>query len=130
MDGRKAFGEILRDARVRQGRSQDQLAILVGLRQQSVHEIEIGVRRVSEHRVELFARALEIPRTDFIDAWVAAEGGARLDLPPDAHPLARQVFVGLAQHWDDLVRADDAVARGALSVMRWALSRVSAARAR
>ncbi len=122
---RLAVGELIRARRKALDLSQDGLAILVGLTQTPIGEIELGHRRVPAHRIALFIEHLEIPAAEFMALWVAAEGSMTLELPPDAHPLAAQVFVMLVQVWPRLVASKGALERGTLAVMRWALVKLS-----
>lgn len=95
--------------------------MLLGVNRSAVEEIEAGVRRLPPHRLALAAEHLEVPHAELLEEWVRAEGRATLALPSDAHPLAAQVFISLAQAWPDLVVARSPLARGTLAVMRWAL---------
>ena len=117
------IGTTIRTARVRTGLSLRDAAHLLSMPHQHLDDIERGDRRVPPRLLSPMAHHLEIDRDVLVAEWLEDAGRTPLELPADASPLARQVFVALAAAWPDLARAGSASARGTLAVIRWALSR-------
>lgn len=119
---RVEIGALLRVSRIRVGLTIDRCATLLGVNKNAVVEFESGERRVPVHRLALVSEHLEIPLDELTEAWLETEGGMTIALPPNAHPLARQVLVAFAQLWPRLARAREPQERGALAVIRYGLS--------
>lgn len=60
-DIQTSFGEVIRDARVSKGYSQEELADLCGMHRTYLSDIERGIRNVSLENIEKLSIALAIP---------------------------------------------------------------------
>lgn len=133
-DPKKRFGALLRTVRVQASMSQEALAVAIGANDlQRISEAENGTRRLKPGALARLVEGLEPEmRTQLVHAWISAEGelpivmttvdaDGRAQVPT---PLALQVAVQFAAWWPTLARGESRAARAALSVMRWALSRL------
>ncbi len=59
------FGKIIRDARVKKGLSQMELAFKVGMKQPDISKIEEGVKNITLKTLAALCKALEIKRINF-----------------------------------------------------------------
>lgn len=64
---RRIFGERVRQARIKKGFSQEQLAALTNRDQRAVSEIEAGQRKLAVTDLPAFAVALEVPLLYFFE---------------------------------------------------------------
>lgn len=64
-----AFGELLRERRVRAGKSQDELAAAAEVERSTVSTIERGLRTPTLHTLYQLARALDTTPSALVRAW-------------------------------------------------------------
>ena len=60
-DIQTSFGEVIRDARVSRGYSQEELADLCGMHRTYISDIERGLRNISLENIEKLGIALNVP---------------------------------------------------------------------
>lgn len=114
--------------------SQEALAVAIGANDlQRISEAENGTRRLKPGALARLVEGLDPEmRTQLVHAWISAEGELPIVMtmvdadgrPQAPTPLALQVAVHFAAWWPTLARGESRAARAALSVMRWALSRL------
>lgn len=118
----------LKAGRAALGIGQAEVAILVRSHRAHVAEFETGSRlpppEVLYRLAELYFNGPAI-----VAAWVEVKGALPIAIysktvPRYPHPLALQVAVSFAAWWPKLARGDSPAARGALSVLRWALNKL------
>ncbi len=133
-DPARRFGSLLRSVRTRAAMSQEALAVAIGANDlQRISEAENGTRRLKPAALMKLTETLDpATRTELVACWVAAQG----ELPIELHvsdaagrtqapnTLALSVAVLFSAWWPTLARGETKAARAALSVMRWALSRL------
>lgn len=118
----------LKAGRAGLGIGQAEVAILVRGVRSRIADYESGSRLPPPGELyrlaELYANGAEI-----VSAWVEVKGVLPIAIysetvPRFPHPLALSVAVSFAAWWPRLARGDTPQARGALSVLRWALTRL------
>lgn len=119
----------LRQSRADMGIGQAEVAILVRGVRSRIADYESGSRLPPPGELYRLADLYAEHGPAIVSAWVEARGSLPIAIysetvPRYPHPLALQVATSFAAWWPRLARAETAAARGALSVMRWALSRL------
>lgn len=118
----------LKAGRAALGIGQAEVAILVRSHRARIADYEIGARLPPPAELyrlaELYSNGAEIVAT-----WVEVKGILPIGIysesvPRYPHPLALSVAVSFAAWWPRLARGDTPQARGALSVLRWALAKL------
>ena len=111
------------------GIGQAEVAILVRGVRSRIADYETGSRLPPPGELYRLAELYAGHGPAIVSAWVEARGTLPIAIysetvPRYPHPLALQVATSFAAWWPRLARAETAAARGALAVMRWALSRL------
>ena len=119
----------LKAGRAAMGIGQAEVAILVRSHRAHIADFESGSRlpppEILYRLAELYANGAQI-----VGAWVEVRGSLPIKIYGGdlgsryPHPLALQVATSFAAWWPKLSRGDTPQVRGALSVLRWALSRL------
>lgn len=118
----------LKAGRAAMGIGQAEIAILTRSHRSRIADYETGARippPAELYRLtEIYSNGPEI-----VSSWVEVKGVLPIAIysetvPRFPHPLALSVAVSFAAWWPRLSRGDSPQARGALSVMRWALAKL------
>jgi hypothetical protein len=116
----------LKAGRAAMGIGQAEIAILTRSHRSRIADYETGARippPAELYRLtEIYSNGPEI-----VSAWVEVKGVLPIGIysetvPRFPHPLALSVAVSFAAWWPKLARGDTPEVRGALAVIRWALS--------